>query len=152
MIKKKIFILLFLFIASCGYTPIYLNQESIFSIGLIELQDSNEATYKIKNALKKHIGLKNKPHSYDVSIKTNKEVIVSSRDKEGNPKTFKLIVYALIIVKENNKIHEKEFTKSFSYKTQQNKFELKNFENRTQENLIQEIIFEIDKYLFRLIK
>ena len=63
-----------------------------------------------------------------------------------------MIVYALIIVKENNKIHEKEFTKSFSYKTQQNKFELKNFENRTQENLIQEIIFEIDKYLFRLIK
>ena len=152
MIKKKIFILLFLFIASCGYTPIYLNQESTFSIDLVELQDSNEATYIIKNALKRHIGLKNKPHSYDVSIKTNKEVIVSSRDKEGNSKAFKLIVSALIIVKENNKIHEKGFTKSFSYKTQQNKFELKNFENQIQENLIQEIIFEIDKYLFRLIK
>tara|TARA_B110001450_G_scaffold251317_1_gene271267 strand:- start:2570 stop:3028 length:459 start_codon:yes stop_codon:yes gene_type:complete len=152
MIKKKIFILLFIFVASCGYTPIYLNQETNFSINSIKLQDSNKTTHRIKNGLKRNIGLKNKPHAYDLSIKTNKEIKVSSRDSEGNSKTFKLKVSATVFVTENDRVHKKEFIKIFSYQTQPNKFELKNFENRIQDNLIQEIILEIDKYLFQLVK
>ena len=54
-IYNQIFIIILIFINSCGYNPIYLEKKDHFSITSIKLQDKNRISFKIKNNLKKYI-------------------------------------------------------------------------------------------------
>ena len=48
------------------------------------------------------------------------------------------------ILKDNKEINNLNLSKNFSYKNMSNKFDLKQYENNIQENLINEIIKDIN--------
>ena len=146
---KNIILTLLLFLTSCGYNPIFLNNQVNFAINEIKLENKNQISYKIKNSLNKYVNLSKKPRAIDIEIASNRDIKITSKDQKGNAKTFDLVISVIIIITENNIYTEKEFKRSFSYQTKSNKFELKNYENTIQDNLTNKIILDIDKFLMK---
>jgi len=149
--KKNIYLMtLLVFLSACGYTPIFTNKEPNFTITSLKIENKNQISYKIKNNLKKYININGKQRAYEIIIKTNRKIEVTSKDEKGDPKTFNLSVSIEIQVKENNKNFNKKFIKNFSYKNNFNAFSLKNYENSISNNLTDNIIIEINDYLLTL--
>ena len=148
MIKKTVFaLLLFLFINSCGYNPIYINKENNFSLTSISTEDKKRVTYKIKNRLSKYVGLQNKMFSFKILLGSNEKIRTTSKDEKGNPKTFEIRISVNLLVEENDVTLKKEFVEIFTYQNKSNKFDLKKYKNEISDNLIEKIILDIDDYL-----
>ena len=74
--------------------------------------------------------------------------MVTSKNSKGQIQSYRMVIYLnLIIENSEKKIRQKTFVKDFSYNTKNNKFELSEYENQIENNLIQEIIEEINIYL-----
>ena len=151
-IYNQIFIIILIFINSCGYNPIYLEKKDHFSITSIKLQDKNRISFKIKNNLKKYINLENKQKSYAVSIKSNKQIRTTSKDKKGNAKTLEYKISVQMVFSDLDNKYEKTFEETFGYQNRSNKFNLKRYENDIQNNLIEKIVFDINQFLYQLEK
>ena len=107
---------------------------------------------KIKNNLKKYINLENKPKSYAVSIKSNKQIRTTSKDKKGNAKTLEYKISVQMVFSDLDNKYEKTFEETFGYQNRSNKFNLKRYENDIQNNLIEKIVFDINQFLYQLEK
>tara|TARA_B100000965_G_scaffold242852_1_gene203837 strand:- start:215 stop:664 length:450 start_codon:yes stop_codon:yes gene_type:complete len=142
----KKFYLLFLFIlTSCSYEAIYSSKENDFAIIDIELINQNKVEKLIARNLKNLTDKKNKNKFYKLKIKGTKEILIVSKDNTGDAKIFNMSIKTNIsILKDNKEINNLNLSKNFSYKNMSNKFDLKQYENNIQENLINEIIKDIN--------
>tara|TARA_B100001769_G_C21643828_1_gene359039 strand:+ start:45 stop:503 length:459 start_codon:yes stop_codon:yes gene_type:complete len=148
--KKIIFInffILLIFITSCGYTPIFSNKNINFTIADIELTGNNKLNKILNNKLNIYKNL-NSEKKYYLKINTDVNKKISSKDSKGNAKTFEITISTNTSIQdEKGNIKEKLFIKSVNYKNNNNKFDLKKYENRTSETLINKISEEIIIYL-----
>ena len=148
--KKIIFInffILLIFITSCGYTPIFSNKNINFSIADIELTGNNKFNKILNNKLNIYKNL-NSEKKYYLKINTDVNKKISSKDTKGNAKTFEITISTNTSIQdEKGNIKEKLFIKSVNYKNNNNKFDLKKYENRTSEALVNKISEEIIIYL-----
>ena len=84
-----------------------------------------------------------------ITSKINK--ITTAKNKNGDPKSYRIELIVKIIVKKNNEIiNNSEFNKSHDYNNRANKFDLKNFENSILEDFTEEIAEEIVFYLLSI--
>ena len=149
MIKKnliKLLILLF-FIYGCGYSPIFSNKNSNFSIYELSVSGNSTLNKIINGRLNNYKGSDNqKKFSLTIETYLNKEV--ASRDSKGNPKTYRINLESNISIKDlNGNVKNKSFSKSVDYNNRSNKSELKKYENETSKNLAKKISDEIIIYL-----
>ena len=149
MIKKnliKLLILLF-FIYGCGYSPIFSNKNSNFSIYELSISGNSKLNKIINGRLDNYKGSDNqKKFSLTIETYLNKEV--ASRDSKGNPKTYRINLESNISIKDlNGNIKNKSFSKSVDYNNKSNKSDLKKYENETSKNLAEKICDEIIVYL-----
>jgi len=73
---------------------------------------------------------------------------VNSKNQKGQSKYYRMVVYLNLIIEDNEKIIKKKaFVKDFAYNAKDNKFELSEYENQIENNLIKEIIEEVNIYL-----
>ena len=117
MIKyKNYLIILFIFLVSCGYSPILSVKESNFSINNIEFVSANKMNSKIQNELKIYKNSINKSKIYNLIIATDKNKKVSMRDSKGDPKIFVMNMSVDIEVIESGLTKSKrKFSEEFSY-------------------------------------
>ena len=149
MIKKnliKLLILLF-FIYGCGYSPIFSNKNSNFSIYELSVSGNSKLNKIINGRLDNYKGSDNqKKISLTIETYLNKEV--ASRDSKGNPKTYRINLESNISIKDlNGNVKNKSFSKSVDYNNRSNKSNLKKYENETSKNLAEKISDEIIIYL-----
>lgn len=149
MIKKnliKLLILLF-FIYGCGYSPIFSNKDSNFSIYELSVSGNSKLNKIINNKLNNYKGSDNqKKFSLTIETYLNKEV--ASRDSKGNPKTYRINLESNISIKDlNGNVKNKSFSKSVDYNNRSNKSNLKKYENETSKNLAGKVADEIIIYL-----
>lgn len=149
MIKKnliKLLILLF-FINGCGYSPIFSNKDSNFSIYELSVSGNSKLNKIINGRLNKYKDSDSqKKFSLTIETYLNKEV--ASRDSKGNPKTYRINLESNISIKDlNGNIKNKSFSKSVDYNNKSNKSDLKKYENETSKNLAEKISEEIIIYL-----
>ena len=145
---KKIIIILFFFISSCGYQPIYVNKNSsdlIFS--KVELIGDKEINRRILS----FISIKedrNEKKFDDLFLKSKENIVETSKDSKGRVATLKTTVeIELTILNENKIIREKIFNESFSYNNKNNKFDLSKYQNEVKNNLVDKIIEQMNIYL-----
>tara|TARA_B100000965_G_scaffold359752_1_gene340031 strand:- start:1250 stop:1708 length:459 start_codon:yes stop_codon:yes gene_type:complete len=149
MLKKNLIklILLFFFISGCGYSPIFSNKDSNFSIYELSTSGNNKLNKIIDNRLnsyKDSDGLK----KFSLIIETYLDKKVASRDTKGNPKTYSINLKSNILVKDlKGNEYKKSFLKSINYNNKENKSKLKKYENQTSKNLAEKISEEIIIYL-----
>ena len=149
MIKKnliKILILLF-FLSGCGYSPIFSKKNTNFSIYELKSSGNSKLNKVINSKLNNYKGSEN-PKKFSLIIETYLNKEIASKDKKGNPKSFRINLISNILIKDSNDIiKNKSFSKSVDYNNQSNKSDLKKYENETSKNLAEKISDEIINYL-----
>ena len=147
--KNLKFFLLFLFLLSCGYSPIYqADQKSNFKLGLIEFSGEKEISRLIIRNLEK---LKNNKSGnvYNVNFISTEKNIVATKDKKGNASSYRITIMVDFYL--NNQSNDKNFNKKFIketvYNSMDNKFELNQYKKNIKKNMTSQILQDIRVFL-----
>ena len=74
---------------------------------------------------------------------------MSSKDSKGNPKILTMNILVEVEIIENNLLkNKKNFSETFSYSNNDNKFDLAQYKTNIEKNLTNKIIENIITYLF----
>ena len=136
---KNIILFLFLFfLNSCGYTSIYKNQKSQdFQINIIEMTGDNVINNLIKNELKFYSN-RNSNIKYDISINSNYQKVIVSKNSAGVATDYKLITDTVISFNgEKNNILN--FSENINIKSNSNSYEQNNYEKSIKKNFASSI-------------
>ena len=147
MIKnlKIIYILVFIIISGCGYQAIYGTKDINLRVEEIKLTGNNNLNKIIDNYFNFYKNNKNYSKIINVQIDSSMKKEISSKDRKGNAKTFKLSVSVkLDIIKNEKIIKTKIFNKSSNYKSLDNKFDLNQYEGNLINNLVHDIWQDIE--------
>ena len=146
---KKITLLLVIFLIwGCGYQPVYLKKNnSEQKIKTITLNGEQ----KINKIIVTSLGLKedrNLLTGYSLILKSLKRIDIISKDKSGNPSTYRTSIIVDVSLTEKERIiKQKEFVSTFTYSATDNKFNLSQYQKNIELNLINEISEKIFIYL-----
>ena len=145
--NKNILILLLIFLTSCGYKPIFSTSDTNISINNIEFIKDSKLNTKFKRQINVYKGGET-AKAYDLEIKIDQKKSISLKDSKGDAKIFLKEIIILINVIENGKtITSEDFTESFSYNNNTNKFDLSRYERNIEDNMVNELIEKIIIYL-----
>ena len=147
MLKKKIIIFsLILFLANCGFTPVYLNNDKInFSIEQVNYVGDRELNNFLKINLSRYKNINNKKKIF-IETNTKYEKIVLSKDVTGKATSYQLVAEVIFLIKPNNKeikITEKKIMDSLTDKFEEVRYERsmkQNFAISISKKLASEII------------
>ncbi len=146
MFKYLKYFLIFLFLYGCGYTPIYkVNQKINFGLDIIVFSGDKKIGRKIEKNLKKFKNNETK-NIFDANFVVSKTREVVTKDKKGDPSSFKLIIEVKLnlINKTNKKTLEKNFIRESTFDSMDNKFELNQYTNNIEKNIIFNILEDIN--------
>ena len=144
--RLALLLIICIFFNSCGYSPIYKSIKE-FNYSKIIYKGDKKLNRQISSALSLKED-KNNNGLNKLTLETNKKILVTSKNSKGQIQSYRMVIYLnLIIENSEKKIQQKTFVKDFSYNTKNNKFELSEYENQIENNLIQDIIEEINIYL-----
>ena len=139
--KKGILFLLIFVLTNCGYQPLYSKKETkILIVNELELIGDSNINKKIASELSisvdKNMSLTNK-----IILENNKTIIETSKNKKGQPDSFKMIIdFKFLLMDKENILKEKFISEKFSYNNKENKFDLSQYEINIEQNLINKII------------
>ena len=150
MTKKFKYFFIFLFLMSCGYTPVYqIKKDSNFKIDTINFSGDKNIGREIIRGLENFEGNDAK-NIFNLDLNTLKRESIVTKDKKGNAASYKLVltVDAYLTNKTNNKNYQKKFTKEITFNSKNNKFELDQLKNNLEKNMISKILQDINIFLF----
>jgi len=144
---KKCLILIFLFLSSCGYTPIYINKNlGLIEFSKIELSGNEGINKKLINILR----IKESVTENDLQLilKSNYKITETSKDSKGVINSYRSSIDIQILIKENDKIKKiKNLSQSFNYNSLDSRAELIEYQNEIENNLINKIVEDIILFL-----
>ena len=146
---KKIFlILIILFLNGCGYTPLYSSKDSNYKVISLNKNVNNSLTNYVQNSIEV-ISNENAEKSLNISFEYNENISVILKNSKGNPTKNRLnVVIDLSLLDSNdNLITSKQFSESFEYNIDDNKFNLEQYEKNIKFNLIEDITQQILVFL-----
>ena len=111
MIKKNLIkiLVLFFFTYGCGYSPIFSNKNSNFSIYELTASGNSKLNKIINNRLNNYKGSEN-PKKFSLIIETYLNKEIASKDKKGNPKSYRINLISNILIKDSNKWKKKSYS------------------------------------------
>ena len=147
---KKIFIILFFIIASCGYQPLYKIEDgkNKLKIREIELTGNKNLSKKISLGLPIEI-IKTDETLNKLILQSQKNIIETSKNSKGQVISYKAQISTKLLILDNQDklLKEKTLIKEFSYNTKEDKFKLKEYQIEVENNLINKIVEDINIYL-----
>ena len=150
--KNLKYIFIFLFVLSCGYTPIYqMDQKLNIKLDTINSSGDKEINREIVKNLDKY-RVSDTNNIFDLSINSTKKEDVVTKDKKGNATSYKLTLEVDVNLSKisNNKNFAKKFAKDMSFNSKNNKFELDQYRLNLEKNMISQILQDINLYLRNL--
>ena len=150
--KNFKYLFIFVFVLSCGYTPIY-QTDQILNIKLDNVNSSGDKDINreiVKNLDKYRDSDTN--NIFDLSINSTKKEDIITKDKKGNATSYKLTLEVDINLRNisNDKKFTKKFSKNMSFNSKNNKFELDQYRLNLEKNMISQILQDINIYLRNL--
>ena len=147
--KNLILILLLFLLNSCGYTSIYKNQKSQdLQINIIETTGDKEINNLIKNELKFYSN-KESNIKYNISIDSNYQKIIVSKNSAGVATDYKLIVQTVISFDKEGKNNILNFNENINIKSNSNSYEQNNYEKSIKKNFASSIT---DKFIIKILQ
>lgn len=155
MIKKfLILIVTTLSLTSCGYGPIYSDKNTMdFEITSFKIEGDTEVNNIVQNKLGKYLD-NNSEKKYIISIRTDYQKEVATKDATGKATNFKLIVNLTLNYTtselENNRVERViNFSESQMIKRDQNNYDQTNYENILIRNMSELLINRVILQLVR---
>ena len=150
MFQKKIILLLFLLLSSCGYEAIHSKKNSInysFSVSELTFVGDRTVNLKIKEKLNNYTQSK-KDRDFILRISSTSEKIILAKNIAGDATSFKNTISINVEVLMNNKFKSNFIIlESFNYNNVSNKFNLKKYEEAIKNSLAETAS---DKLIFKL--
>ena len=144
-------IFLSIILTHCGFKPIYNSNSSNFEVIEIINKNKNKNSFTIEKMI---MSLSNQGAKKKVKLELNYEHLITTilKDSKGDPLKNKLITKIKLVVNDdqNNLISTKNFNEDFDYSVQDNKFNMKQYEQNIRQNLIEDISGQILSYLSNL--
>ena len=147
--KKFKYFLIFFFVLSCGYSPIYTaGQSSSLKLDMISYTGDKKLGRSIIKGVERLKDNKS-TNVYDLNFFSSKRDNVASKDKKGNVSTYKMIIEVEFDLKSktNDKVFSRKFTRTTTYNSMNNKFELSQYKLNLEKNLISQILQDINIFL-----
>ena len=136
-ITNYILILLLLFLSNCGYEAVLNNKDYQFSINVNKIEGDPKINSQIINNFNK---LRENEKKYNLTLTSNKERTIISKDSKGDPSIFELkIEINYIVKKEGETLISNKINKKTTYNNITDKFELESYEKTIINNLVSEI-------------
>ena len=148
MVKKAKYLIIFLFLLSCGYSPIYQsNNEVNLKLDLINYSGDKEIGREIVKGLEKFKKGKNL-NIFNARFDVTKKETIVTKDKKGDPSSFKTTIEMNLdlIYQKNNSVFTRKFIEEITYDSMENKFELNKYKNKLEKNMIFKILSDINIY------
>ena len=141
MISKTLSFLAITLVVACSYKPIFTQQNYNFKIEEIKFNGNKDINRVIKNKLNQIQSPSEQTYSkYFLNINTDKKRVVLSKDSEGDPLKFELIITTNFEVEKKEKILlNKEIKKNYIYNNSSDKFKLEQDERIILNNISEEI-------------
>ena len=137
--KNIILISFLLFIYSCGYTSVYKDIKDInFQINIIEMTGDNEFNNLIKNEFRMYNN-SNSKNKYDISINTNYQKTILSKNSAGTAIDYELSADTIISINFNDKIKILNFKENINIKNKSNSFNQSVYERNVKKNFASSI-------------
>ena len=140
---KKINLIIFLFLISCGYTPINKLIDKNYSISEFEINGNNQVNTIIR---KDFIKYKDTNFEKQFQIKLSSQIVkaTNSKNEAGTNSNLSIkIIVDLEILENNSLIKDLNFVELINYNSLDNKFELKQYEKILIKNLTNKILEKI---------
>ena len=132
IINYTLLFLLFL-LTNCAYEPVLKNKNYQFSINIVKINGDKNINSIISKNIK---NLKEKEKKYDLTLTSNQEKIIISKNSKGDPSIFELQININYVVKENGKtLIENNINRKTTYNNITDKFELESYEKTIIQNL-----------------
>ena len=150
--KNLKYIFIFLFVLSCGYTPIYqMDQKLNIKLDTINSSGNKSINREIVKNLEKYRD-SDTNNIFDLSINSTKKEDIVTKDKKGNATSYKFTLEVDINLSNisNDKKFTKKFSKDMSFNSKNNKFELDQYRLNLEKNMISQILQDINIYLRNL--
>ncbi len=148
MIKKTKYLIIFLILLSCGYSPIYQSSNEInLKLASINYSGDKKIGREIIKSLKKFKKSSNS-NIFDASFVVTKKEIIVTKDKKGDPSSFRTTIEINLdlIHQKDDKVFTKTFIEESTYDSMENKFELNKYKNKLEENIVVKILNDINIY------
>ena len=148
MVKKAKYLIIFLFLLSCGYSPVYQsNNEINLKLDLINYSGDKEIGREIVRGLEKFKKGKNL-NIFNARFDVTKKEIIVTKDKKGDPSSFKTTIEMNLDLtnQKNNSVFSRKFIEEITYDSMENKFELNKYKNKLEKNMIFKILSDINIY------
>ena len=146
--KKIVLVLIFLILNNCGFTPLYSSKNSNYNVISIEKNNSNSLTNYIQNSISV-LSNENSEKNFKINFNFVEDIAVILKDSKGDPKKNRLTITVdlSIFSEDQSLISVKEFSESFEYNIQDNKFNLKQYEKNIKFNIVEDITQQILVFL-----
>ena len=136
-IANYILIFSLLLLTNCGYQAVLNNQNYQFSINVNKINGDQKINSLIINSLKQ---LKENEKKYNLSLTSNKEKLIISKDSKGDPSIFEIKINVNYVVEKDGEILiSNKINKKTTYNNITDKFDLENYEKNIINNLVSEI-------------
>ena len=136
-IKNFTLILLLSILTNCGYKAVLNNQNYQFSINVNKINGDQKINSLIINSFKQ---LKENEKKYNLSLTSNKEKLIISKDSKGDPSIFEIKINVNYVVEKDGEILiSNKINKKTTYNNITDKFDLENYEKNIINNLVSEI-------------
>ena len=145
---KKLLVLLFISLSSCGYQTLYTgdNKDGFIFKDITTIGNKN-INKKIISTLNLQKNKSNEKLN-KIILESSKNIDEISKDKKGRTSSYRTILNVnLKIIDEDNLVKEKTFKEDFSYNNMDNKFDLKIYQNDVENNLTKKIVDQIIIFL-----
>ena len=149
---KKIItaLLTLLFIANCGYTPIYSSKNFNFKIKNITKLTNDPLNSNVEKRLK-NFSDQTGENEISLRVDTQKKINTLLKNSKGDPSRYEMIISIKIEITYGlDQIVSESFEERFNYNANKNKFELKQYEKEIKDLLINKNIDNIIVYLSKL--
>tara|TARA_Y100001958_G_C20759686_1_gene240360 strand:- start:28 stop:480 length:453 start_codon:yes stop_codon:yes gene_type:complete len=146
--NKKILIFCF-FLFSCGYKPIYQNNDILnLKFADVILNGDKEINKKIINSLsiEKNEKINNENKLY---LTSSHKIETTSKNSQGQVISFRTSINVNLKIEniKNDTSKSRNFNNELAYNNKTNKFELTEYQNSIKTELVNQIITEIIVYL-----
>jgi outer membrane lipopolysaccharide assembly protein LptE/RlpB len=123
----------------CGYSPIYQNiKSSDFSINIVSANGNEEMNNLIKNELEIYFSKESK-NKYDISINTNYEKKIISKNTSGATSSYQLFVGTSFTIITKDKKNSFLFTEKINVENNSDTFAQKSYEDIIKRNFASSI-------------
>tara|TARA_Y100000591_G_scaffold326793_1_gene350115 strand:- start:354 stop:815 length:462 start_codon:yes stop_codon:yes gene_type:complete len=141
MKQIKFFILIFLLLSACGYTPIYKNFNDVnFEIEITNLSGDRYINNRIKNDINRYkISTKSNKKIYKINIDSDYEKTSIAKNLAGDDTSYELKVITVVNVSSEIFNDQIIFTEKFNMDNINDDFEEREYEETIKDNFAKSI-------------